>query len=228
MVGRLAGGIAHDFNNLLTAIGGHAEVLLASLDPEDPRRPDVTPILDAAARAADLTRQLLAFGRREVLHPTVVAPGDVIERLRPMLRSIVPADVDLVIRLDPVRTPVAELAQEARRDGSDLRLVVDHEEGAAGISVVEAANGEEAIVAWSRERIDALVTDVVLPGLSGPDLAARFQAHRPGLPVLLVSGYARESLVADGRALAGSSFLAKPFSKDQLALRLRELFEPTA
>ncbi|MFN8630695.1 MAG: PAS domain S-box protein [Chloroflexota bacterium] len=91
MVGRLAGGVAHDFNNLLTAIGGHAEFVVNTLAPEDPRRPDVSSILEATARAADHARQPLAFGRREVLNPTIVVPGDV-DRLRPMLRSLVPAD----------------------------------------------------------------------------------------------------------------------------------------
>src|SRR5690606_40412468 len=63
-VGRLAGGVAHDFNNLLTAIQGHARLLLEDLSPDHPLRPDLVEIRDAAERAATLTRQLLAFGRK--------------------------------------------------------------------------------------------------------------------------------------------------------------------
>ena len=71
-VGRLAGGIAHDFNNLLTAIIGYTEIVLTSLDPKDDRRADAEEIGRAAMRAADLTRQMLAFSRRQVLQPKVI------------------------------------------------------------------------------------------------------------------------------------------------------------
>jgi two-component system cell cycle sensor histidine kinase/response regulator CckA len=369
MVGRLAGGVAHDFNNLLTAIGGHAEFINDTLGPDDPRRPDVTSILDAAARAADLTRQLLAVGRREVLNPSVIVPGDLVDRLRPMLRSLVPADVELVVRLDPDRTPVRvdrdrlgnaiinlvlnardamagggtlTIATDAVRleDGDDrLRggavpgeyvrlsvgdtgqgipddllphifepffttkslargsglglpsvegflaqsggwvtvdtaisagsvfalylaaaepeggprpsgarvasagggeriLLVDDESAVRAITarllrqlgyvVIEAADGDEAVAVCRRESFDALLTDVVLPGLSGPDLAARCQAVHPGLPVLLMSGYARESLLDEGRSIAGSAFLAKPFTVEVLGRSLRDLLDARA
>jgi signal transduction histidine kinase len=71
-VGRLAGGIAHDFNNLLTAIIGYTEIVLHSLDPKDERRADAEEIARAAMRAADLTKQMLAFSRRQVLQPKVI------------------------------------------------------------------------------------------------------------------------------------------------------------
>src|SRR5439155_1031222 len=71
-IGRLAGGVAHDFNNLLTAMLGSAEMLLAGLGPADPRLEDAADIKQAAARAAALTRQLLAFGRRQVLKPQLL------------------------------------------------------------------------------------------------------------------------------------------------------------
>ncbi len=68
-VGKLAGGVAHDFNNLLTAIRGYADLLLQKFDSADPSYADLVGIRDATQRAADLTQQLLAFGRRQVLHP---------------------------------------------------------------------------------------------------------------------------------------------------------------
>jgi nitrogen-specific signal transduction histidine kinase len=368
MVGRLAGGVAHDFNNLLTAIGGHAEFIVNTLAPDDERRPDITSILEATARAADLTRQLLAFGRRDVLNPVITVPGDVLERLRPMLRSLVPADVELAVRLEPTRACVRvdrdglvnavinlvlnardampgggtltvttevvrldagdprlrgqavpgdhvrlsvgdtgigipehllphifepffttkalghgsglglasvdgflaqsggwvtvetlpglgsvfslflaverERADEAAADapsatpatsGGETILLVDDEPAVRSITarllrqmgykVIEASDGSEGLAACSLERIDALVTDVVLPGLSGPDLAARCLARHPGLPVLLMSGYARESLAAEGREIAGTAFLAKPFTKEALGQRVRELLD---
>jgi PAS domain S-box-containing protein len=371
MVGRLAGGVAHDFNNLLTAIGGHAEFVVNTLAPEDPRRLDISSILEATARAADLTRQLLAFGRREVLNPTIVVPGDVVDRLRPMLRSLVPADVELVIRLDPGRTPVRvdrdglgnavinlilnardamtaggtltvatevvrleagdphlrgaalpgeyvrisvddtgpgippellphifepffttkalgrgsglglpsvdgflaqsggwvavdttagvgstfslylavelERSADAEADhptpppqnaGGETILLVDDEPAVRGITarllrqmgyaVLEAGDGDAALALCSGGEVDALVTDVVLPGLSGPDLAARCVAAHPGLPVLFISGYARESLAAEGKSLAGAAFLGKPFTREALALRIRELLDARA
>ncbi len=371
MVGRLAGGVAHDFNNLLTAIGGHAAFIMDTLALEDPRRSDVASILDASARAADLTRELLAFGRREVLHPTVVAPGEVVERLRPMLRSLVPAGVELALRLDPdgarvrvdrdrlgnavinlvlnardampgsgtltiatqvvrleagdgrlragaapgeyVRLSVRDtgsgipgqdlphifepffttkgpgrgsgmglasvdgfLAQSGgwvsvvtapgegsefsvflavegepgtdrapgeppsaeTRLGGETVLLVDDEPAVRqvaarllrqlGYAVVEADSGDAALAIFSHRAVDALVTDVVLPGLSGPQLAARCRELQPGLPVLLMSGYARESLEAEGSGLAASAFLAKPFTRDALGTCLRGLLDAGA
>ena len=71
-IGRLAGGVAHDFNNLLTVILGFCELLLAGLPPDDPRQADVTEIQKAGARAAGLTRQLLAFSRKEIIQPTLL------------------------------------------------------------------------------------------------------------------------------------------------------------
>ena len=96
-VGRLAGGIAHDFNNLLTAIIGYTEIVLHSLDPKDPRRADAEEIKRAAERAAELTRQMLAFSRKQILQPKVI---------------------DLNIALQKGRTDAA--ARDRRRHRHDL------------------------------------------------------------------------------------------------------------
>jgi signal transduction histidine kinase/ActR/RegA family two-component response regulator len=92
-VGRLAGGIAHDFNNLLTAIIGYTEIVLTSLDPKDSRRADAEEIGRAAMRAADLTRQMLAFSRRQVLQPKVIDLNVTLTRVEPMLRRLIGADI---------------------------------------------------------------------------------------------------------------------------------------
>jgi CheY-like chemotaxis protein len=95
-VGRLAGGVAHDFNNLLTVIIGRCEVLLGRLSPNHPMRPDLLLIYDAAHKAAGVTRQLLAFGRRQVLKPKILNLNAVIEHMHTMLRSLTKENVALV------------------------------------------------------------------------------------------------------------------------------------
>ena len=96
-VGRLAGGIAHDFNNLLTAIIGYTEIVLTSLDPKDSRRADAEEIGRAAMRAADLTRQMLAFSRRQVLQPKIISLNIALEKVEPMLRRLIGENVSMTV-----------------------------------------------------------------------------------------------------------------------------------
>jgi PAS domain S-box-containing protein len=100
-VGRLAGGVAHDFNNLLTAILGYCNFLEAGLERDDPRLQDIKEITASANRAAGLTRQLLAFSRRQILAPKVLDLNSVIENMEKMLRRLIGEDVDLSLSLDP-------------------------------------------------------------------------------------------------------------------------------
>jgi two-component system, cell cycle sensor histidine kinase and response regulator CckA len=100
-VGRLAGGIAHDFNNLLTGILSYSDLILQELRPSDPLREDVEQIRDAAQRAAGLTRQLLAFSRRQLLNPRVVSLNLTVTELEPMFRRLLGPEVTLETRLDP-------------------------------------------------------------------------------------------------------------------------------
>jgi signal transduction histidine kinase/CheY-like chemotaxis protein len=110
-IGRLAGGVAHDFNNLLTAITGYSDLLVSAL-PEGDERHDAEEIRRAARRAADLTSQLLAFGRRSVLKPEVVSPNAVIDEMRNMVQRLMGDEVHLDFDLDPA-TPcvLADLGQ---------------------------------------------------------------------------------------------------------------------
>jgi PAS domain S-box-containing protein len=98
-VGRLAGGIAHDFNNMLTAILSYAGFLRDGLDPADPRRGDAEEILAAAEKASRLTRQLLAFSRRQVLMPRVISLDDTIKSTEAMLKRLIGEHIDFVTRL---------------------------------------------------------------------------------------------------------------------------------
>jgi CheY-like chemotaxis protein len=98
---RLAGGIAHDFNNLLTAILGYCELLLADLSPHDPRHADISEIQKAGGRAAGLTRQLLAFSRKQIIEPTLLDLNHVVTDMRAMLERLIGEDVKVVLRLRP-------------------------------------------------------------------------------------------------------------------------------
>jgi two-component system, cell cycle sensor histidine kinase and response regulator CckA len=100
-VGRLAGGIAHDFNNLLTGILSYSDLILQELRPSDPLRADVEQIRDAGQRAAGLTRQLLAFSRRQLLQPRVVSLNTTVQELAPMLQRLLGTDTTLETELDP-------------------------------------------------------------------------------------------------------------------------------
>ena len=99
-VGTLAGGIAHDFNNLLTVIGGYSELIMMELAPDDSKRADVAEIKKSADRAGDLTRQLLAFSRRQVLQPRLLDLNQVVEDLTKLLRRLIVENIELKTSLD--------------------------------------------------------------------------------------------------------------------------------
>jgi PAS domain S-box-containing protein len=114
-VGRLASGVAHDFNNLLTAIDGYGELLLDDLAPDDPHRADVQEILLAGKRAGSLTRQLLAFSRRQVMEVRVLDLGEIVKGMEKMTRRLVGQHIDITVRLNgqlrPVRVDPGQVEQ---------------------------------------------------------------------------------------------------------------------
>ena len=110
-VGRLAGGIAHDFNNLLTAIRGYSDLVAAGLPPGDPLRSDIQEIQRAADRAANLTQQLLAFSRRQVLRPARIELGLVVRDLESMLRRLIGEDIELAVTCETKRTVLVDRSQ---------------------------------------------------------------------------------------------------------------------
>lgn len=370
-VGRLAGGIAHDFNNLLTVILGYTQLLLKRLAPADELRPDIEAINHAADRAAALTRQLLAFSRKQILAPTVLNLNGIVSGLEKMIRRIVGEDVDLVtilapdlgsVKADPgqveqiimnlvvnardampqggtltIETANTELSKDfvqvhtgaspgpcvmlaisdtgvgmdaetrshvfepffttkevGKGTGLGLSMVygivkqsdgyIDVESepgrgtmfriylprveeeaevspaapavtGAAGYegretillaeddptvrefsarvlrdlgyTVLDAGDGKEAILISSKYagRIHLLVTDVVMPGMSGGDLAGRVVSIRPGTKVLFMSGYTDDTVVRHGVLKSEIAFLQKPFAPEALARKVREVLE---
>jgi PAS domain S-box-containing protein len=136
-IGQLAGGIAHDFNNMLTAIRGYTELVRAHLPPgNDEDVADLEQVIISADRAAELTRQLLAFSRRQVLAPRVLDPAETVGAIAPMLRRLLGEQVELTIRSAPglgkIRVDPAQLdqvilnlavnARDAMPDGGQLRI----------------------------------------------------------------------------------------------------------
>ncbi|MBI4246528.1 MAG: GAF domain-containing protein, partial [Candidatus Rokubacteria bacterium] len=368
-VGQLAGGIAHDFNNLITVIGGRAHMLLGQMPAGDPLRRDVDVINATAERAADLTRQLLAFSRKQVLDPKVLDLNRVVAEVAPMLRRLIGEDVELVtalgtglgqVKADPrqLEQVLMNLAINARdamasggrltietsnvtldagytREhvgtspgphvmlavsdtgegmdaetlarvfepffttkgpgkgtglglatvygivkqsggniwvysepgrgttfkiylprvyeapevaapaspssgagrGSETILLVEDEEAvrqlardiltAQGYTVIEAAHGGEALLISGRHAgpIDLLLTDVVMPHMSGRALAERLAPLRPRMKILYMSGYTENAVVHHGMLDAGTMYLQKPFTPDGLARKVREILD---
>jgi two-component system cell cycle sensor histidine kinase/response regulator CckA len=154
-VGRLAGGVAHDFNNSLTAIGGFAS-LIASGSKEAETREAAETILGAAKRAADLTRELLAYSRRSLLQPQVIEVNELVGAVRPMLLRLLGEDVSVVIesrvpvamvRVDPsglerVLLNLAANARDAMPKGGRLTIATDSRAGGwVAISVTDSGDG---------------------------------------------------------------------------------------
>ena len=100
-VGRLAGGVAHDFNNLITVIRGYAELVEESLPETGSARADIREVKRAAERAADLTAQLLAFSRKQILQPRVVSINEIVRRMEKMLPRMIGEDIELLMLLQP-------------------------------------------------------------------------------------------------------------------------------
>ncbi|MBI4874172.1 MAG: PAS domain S-box protein [Acidobacteria bacterium] len=114
-VGRLAGGVAHDFNNLLTVINGYSEMALARLGEASPLRAQIEPIRKAGGRAAELTQQLLAFSRKQVIQPKPLDLNSVVLDAVEMLARLVGEDVELITRLNPAPLPVLVDAGQMHR-----------------------------------------------------------------------------------------------------------------
>jgi CheY-like chemotaxis protein len=100
-VGRLAGGVAHDFNNFLTVVSGHAEILRVNTPPDHPLRPSIEEIQRAVDRVASVTRQLLAFSRKQVLQPATLDLNQVVTRIERLLRPLIGEHVELRLQLAP-------------------------------------------------------------------------------------------------------------------------------
>jgi PAS domain S-box-containing protein len=368
-IGRLAGGVAHDFNNLLTVIQGYAELMQMRLASDDPLRRSAAQIQQAAESAASLTRQLLAFSRKQILAPTRLDLNELVSNLHKMLKRLIGEDILLETNLTPnlhavladpgqmeqvllnlvvnardamptggrltletanveldqvylsthLEAPLGpavmlavtdtgqgmdkqtqaqifepffttktvgqgtglglstvygivkqsggdihvysepgqgttfkiylpavetaagplspEQAQPEVRGGSETILLVEDEEMVRsliltvleeeGYTLLEARRGEEALILARTHpgAIDLLITDVVMPEMSGRVLAGQLTALRPGLKVLYISGYTDDAVVRHGLLTAEVEFLSKPFSPTVLAGKVRAMLD---
>jgi PAS domain S-box-containing protein len=369
-VGQLAGGVAHDFNNLLTVIVAYGTMMAEELAPDDASRGDIEQILAAADRASGLTRQLLAFSRRQVLQPRVVDTNQTVTAVATMLRRVIGEDITISMQLDSAAWPVyadpgqleqvlMNLAVNGRdamgrggvlslrttnvdvvaathdrpglvpgqyvalmvedtgtgiepaivprlfepffttkepgkgtglglatvygivkqsggfiyvdsTPGQGSRFVVYFprhqgpanaeptlvapvsprgmatillvEDDAAvrpavrrmlerqGYTVLDAADGADALqLAASAdargERIDLVLTDVVMPVQGGRVLGERLAMHWPGIRVLYMSGYTDDEILRRGLVVPGASFLEKPFTPMRLAEAVRHALD---
>jgi two-component system, cell cycle sensor histidine kinase and response regulator CckA len=368
-VGRLAGGIAHDFNNLLMVIGGYTEVLLNQLTAGHPLLSKAEAIQQASDRATTLTRQLLAFSRKQLLELKVVDVNAIVSDMERLLRPLIGEDIELTTQLAPsigctradagqleqvimnlvvnakdalsgggkicLRTAGVNLDNSERPDqsfiksgpyvmisvtdngqgmdretqarifepffttkekgkgtglglstvygivkqsggyvfvqsepgcgtaftiylprvdepcdaltsaaaspssvgGSESILLVEDEESvrqlvretleSRGYRVLEAANGQAglALAAQYKEPLHLVITDVVMPGLSGHELAQQLLAVRSGLKVLYLSGYAQDAFPPSE---SHNAFLQKPFTLQSLARKVREVLGPAS
>ncbi len=134
-IGRLAGGVAHDFNNMLGIILGHSELALSGVDPSDPLHENLQEIRKAAERSADLTRQLLAFARKQIVAPKVIDLNETLGRMLKMLRALIGEDIELTwlpgeelwpVRIDPsqVDQVLANLCVNSRDAIADVGTIV--------------------------------------------------------------------------------------------------------
>jgi two-component system, cell cycle sensor histidine kinase and response regulator CckA len=368
-IGRLAGGVAHDFNNLLTAINGYSSLALQRTDESSKIRSYLEEIKKAGDRAANLTRQLLAFGRKQMLQPITLNLNDVVGDMNKMLRRLIGEDVHLTAKLDPtlrqikadpgqieqvlvnlvvnardamprgghltietidfevngdysrkhidvqpgsyvllavsdtgtgmsddVKAQIFEpffttkekgkgtglglstvygivkqsgghisvhselgngttfsvylpqIEDDTQRNdkiaieaplptGSETILLVEDEDVVrglarkileqAGYNVIDAHGGEEAIRLCREcaDPIQLLLTDVVMPGISGKEVADRLKALRPATRVLFMSGYTDEAIVHHGVLDSGVEFIQKPFTPSALARKVREVLD---
>jgi two-component system cell cycle sensor histidine kinase/response regulator CckA len=367
-VGRLAGGVAHDFNNLLMVIGGYTEQLLEHTGKRDAMYPKVEAIHHATERAASLTRQLLAFSRKQLLELKVVDLNVIMADMERLLRPLIGERIELVTvpaadlgrtradagqieqvimnlvvnskdamteggrltiqtananlggddfrreysyiqpgayvmlsvsdnghgmdketqarifepffttkekgkgtglglstvygiikqsggyvlvqsepghgttfriylpRVEESAEPVGMVRiSQPQHGGSETVLLVEDEESVRqlvretletkGYTVLEASNGEAAlqIVTHHSEPIHMLITDVVMPGMSGRELSARLCATHPQTKVLYLSGYTEDAIVHEGVLEPGTAFLQKPFTLHMLSRKVREV-----
>ncbi|HET9134000.1 MAG TPA: ATP-binding protein [Gemmatimonadales bacterium] len=200
-VGRLAGGIAHDFNNLVTGIGGYAALALEGMPTDDPGRADLIEIQRASGRAADLTRQLLTFARRQVVAPRLVDLNVLVREAQAFLQRLIGDGVGLVIEtastpvavmLDPtqfeqVLTNLAVNARDAMPGGGMLTIVIGREDREALLDVRDTGTG---------------IPSEAIPHLFEPFYTTKPQGQGTGLGLATVYGIVQQ---AGGRVEVSSA-----------------------
>ncbi|HEY4129275.1 MAG TPA: PAS domain S-box protein, partial [Gemmatimonadaceae bacterium] len=206
-VGRLAGGVAHDFNNLLTVIIAHAEFLRRSERSTEDWREDVNQIADAAFHASGLTRQLLAFGRKQLLQPRAISLNEVVENLTPLLRRSLGEDVRLELELDPslprvhadpgqldqVIVNLVSNARDAMPRGGSLTLSTHFAAPAPDVMAGIGDSTSDAQVALSVRDTGVGIDPAIEPRIFEPFFTTKEQSRGTGLGLSTVYGIIRQS-----------------------------------
>ncbi|HET9065841.1 MAG TPA: ATP-binding protein [Gemmatimonadales bacterium] len=172
-IGRLAGGVAHDFNNLVTAIGGYAGLALDDLPEGDPRRNDILEIKRASSRAADLTRQLLTFARRQVVLPQRVDLGELVMRLVPFLERIVGEGVS--IEVDRADAVIPVLVDPSQLEHALVNLIVNARDAMGGVGTVTIRTGLREL----HPVLEVHDTGVGIPATALPHIFEPFYTTKP-------------------------------------------------
>jgi signal transduction histidine kinase len=205
-IGRLAGGVAHDFNNILMSIMGAADLMLMQLAPDDAARDEATEIKQSVDRGAGLTRQLLAFSRRQATRPRLFALGDVVRGMDTMLRRLIGPEIDfqivrgaaVMVHADPAQIEQVILnlvinARDAMPEGGDLTISVDEVEldEAAAVLNAEGRTGRYArlTVADTGTGMD----EQTRARLFEPFFTTKEQGKGTGLGLSIVYGIVRQA-----------------------------------
>jgi PAS domain S-box-containing protein len=191
-IGKLAGGIAHDFNNLMTAVMGYSDLLLQQLDGDERAVEKVTAIRESAVRASDLTRQLLAFGRRQTLQADDVDLRDVVMRMDSLLRRLIGED----IQLDTIfgAEPVVVRADQTQLEQVVMNLVVNARDAMPGggtLTVAVVSNGESANLSVIDSGVG--MDDETLERIFEPFFTTKARGEGSGLGLSTVHGIVGQS-----------------------------------
>jgi PAS domain S-box-containing protein len=222
-VGSLASGIAHDFNNLLTVVQGYAELAASELDPGSPIRQDLLEIQTAAASAESLTRQLLIFSRKSVVHPVSVDLNDVVERLERILRRVVGENIDLRVKLAHnlgfVKADAGQLeqvvmnlvvnARDAMPSGGSLTIETAHAEIGDWFARTHGVSSGGAFSRISVIDTGAGMTDDVRAQIFVPFFTTKGPEKGTGLGLATVHGIVQQAggfIVVESEPGRGSTF----------------------
>ena len=206
-VGRLAGGVAHDFNNLLTVINGYSDLMLKRMSPEDPWRRQVEGVRTAGARAAEVTHQLLAFSRKQVLLPKMLLLNNLVRESEGVLRPLLGKDIELMLMLDPALRMVEADPTQMHQVIVNLAANARDAMPSGGRFLIESANAKADEICTSCPAhaghgrfVSLTITDTGI-GMDSATLEHAFEPYftnksagkGPGLGLATVHGVVRQS-----------------------------------
>ena len=208
-IGRLAGGVAHDFNNLLTAIRGYAELVMVQLGEEHEVYPHVSEVVAAADRAAELTKQLLAFSRRQVVAPRVLALDRVVTGMHQLVRRVIGEDVQVVTAIDSTIGPVR--ADRSQVEQVIINLVVNARDAMpnGGTVTISLSNTTDDRVCLSVKDTGHGMDERTVARIFEPFFTTKETGRGTGLGLAIVYGIVQQSggtIAVDTAIGIGTSF----------------------